>query len=57
MEMMEKRVYQTNSILVYLNGYLYRSKRIATNFDEELAQIKKKFLAPDFPPFLAAVCV
>ena len=32
-----------------INADLHRSKRISTNFDKEIYQIKKKFLAGDYP--------
>ena len=37
--------YKRNTI----NTDLYRAKRIATNLDNELVIIKKKFLAADYP--------
>ena len=37
--------YKRNAI----NADLHRSKRISTNFDQEIYRIKKKFLAPDYP--------
>ena len=33
-----------------INGDLHRAKRIATGFDDEILQIKEKFLAANFPP-------
>ena len=37
--------YKRNAI----NGDLHRAKRIATDFDNEIVQIKEKFLAANFP--------
>ena len=40
-----------------INGDLHRAKRIATDFDKEIVQIKEKFLAANFPPrFINDVC-
>ena len=45
--------YKRNAI----NGDLHRAKRIATDFDNEIVQIKEKFLAANFPPrFINGVC-
>ena len=45
--------YKRNAI----NGDLHRAKRIATDFDNEIVQIKKKFLAANFPSrFINSVC-
>ena len=38
--------YKRNAI----NGHLQSAKRIATDFDNEIVQIKEKFLASNFPP-------
>ena len=40
-----------------INGDLHRSKRIATDFEKEIVQIKKKLLAPNLPSrFINSVC-
>ena len=40
-----------------INGDLHRAKRIATDFDNEIVQIKQKFLAANFPSrFINSVC-
>ena len=45
--------YKRNAI----NGDLHRSKRIATDSEKEIIQIKKKFLAANFPSrFINSVC-
>ena len=45
--------YKRNAI----NGDLHRSKRIATDFEKEIVQIEKKFLAANFPSrFTNSVC-
>ena len=47
------KCYKRNAI----NGDLHRAKRIATDFDNEIVQIKEKFLAANFPPrFINSVC-
>ena len=44
--------YKPNTI----NGDLHRSKRISSNFDEEIPLIKEKFLKADYPlPFVNSV--
>ena len=51
--MINDKRYKRNAI----NGDLHCAKRIATDFDNEIVQIKEKFLAANFPPrFLNSVC-
>ena len=45
--------YKRNAI----NGDLHRAKRIATDFEKEIVEIKEKFLAANFPSrFINSVC-
>ena len=40
-----------------INGDLHRAKQIATDFEKEIVEIKKKFLAANFPSrFINSVC-
>ena len=40
-----------------INAGLHRAKGIATDFEKKIVQIKKKFLAADFPSrFINSVC-